>query len=376
VISGLVTAIFGMIVALFPIPSAGGSAPPPSATADPFAPIASPDVGDHCAGGLDADGITDFFSEPIGDFQGADYQRAFRLADGRVLWTFQDAFLSGTLVHNVAMIQSGRCFTLLNSSARSWLLGDDTVHMRRWHWIFDAATDRENDQIHVFVVEMNETGAHYLNRSRPTAMRRVVLDAATFEPVDVVDEAPTGDDLYGWSVTADDDYTYLYSHCYQQFGYDSVLGFGACSGVVKLARVPVGDLDAPRQYWDGAGWVDDHEAAVAVIDGTWVLSGNNPAQISFDGERYLVVEKRDDWFGKTVEFGVADSPTGPFEHVKQVDEPLKCNASVCNTYFASWVPWTDADGSQIWSIGHNRWNGAETASHLSTYRPTFHTVDL
>ncbi|WP_040494409.1 hypothetical protein [Ilumatobacter nonamiensis] len=341
-----------------------------------FDPITSPDVGEHCADSLGSDGISEFFANPIGSFQGADYQRATRLDDGRVLWTFQDAFISGTLVHNAAMIQSGRCFSLLNSGPRSWLLADQTHHMNQWHWPFDASTVVEKDEIHLFVVQMNETGGQYLTRSRPTAMRRVVLDASTLEPIEIIDEEPTGDDLYGWSVTSDDAFTYLYSHCYQQFGFDGLFGFGECVEVVKLARVPLGELDAPREYWDGAGWVDDHQQAQAVIDGTWAFSGNNPAQVRFDGDRYLLVEKRDDWWGSTVEFGVADTATGPFEHSASIDEPLKCDPSACNTYFAAWVPWTDTDGNHIWSIGHNRWNGAETASHLSTYRPTFHTIDL
>lgn len=357
-------------------PAAPTTAVAAVATPDPSDPVSSPDDGEHCAAGLGAHDITAFFAEPIGTFQGADYQRATRLADGRVLWTFQDAFIAGTLVHNAAMIQSGRCFTLLNSGSRSWLLGDQTDHLRRWHWIFDAAVDARDGHIHLFVVEMNETGAHYLSASRPTTMRRVVLDASSLETVDVVAEDPTGADLYGWSVTSDEQFTYLYSHCYQQFGFDGMFGFGECVEVVKVARVPLGQLEAPREYWDGAGWVDDHRAAVAVIDGRWAFSGNNPAQIRFDGERYLLVEKRDDWWGQTVEFGVADAPTGPFDHVATIDQPLKCDSSVCNTYFASWVPWTDTDGDHIWSIGHNRWNGAETASNLDVYRPTFHTVEL
>jgi len=343
---------------------------------DPLGPITSPDVGDQCAAGLDADEINEFFANSIGNFQGADYQRATRLPDGRVLWTFQDAFVSGTLVHNVGMIQSGRCFTMLNSGARSWLLGDQTVHMRQWHWIFDAAPNSDGTEIHLFVVQMNETGGAYLSGSRPTAMRRVVLDSTTLAQIDVIDETATGEDLYGWSITSDDEFTYLYSHCYQQFGFDGMFGFGDCVAVVKLARVPVGDLDAPRQYWNGSGWVGDHTEAVPVVDGAFAFSGNNPAQIGFDGERYLLVEKRDDWWGTTIEFGVAELPTGPFSLVATVDQPLKCSADDCNTYFASWVPWTDSSGANIWSIGHNRWNGAETSSHLSTYRPTFHTVTL
>lgn len=352
------------------------SVEPAPALADPLGPITSPDVGDHCAAGLDADEINEFFSNRIGNFQGADYQRATRLPDGRVLWTFQDAFVSGTLVHNVGMIQSGRCFTMLNSGARSWLLGDQTAHMQQWHWIFDAAPNSDGTEIHLFVVQMNETGGAYLTGSRPTAMRRVVLDSTTLEQIDVIDEATTGEDLYGWSITADDEFTYLYSHCYQQFGFDGLLGFGECVAVVKLARVPLGAFNAAREYWDGAGWVADHTLAVPVVDGAFAFSGNNPAQISFDGERYLLVEKRDDWWGSTIEFGVAERPAGPFTLVTTVDQPLKCSADHCNTYFAAWVPWTDSSGANIWSIGHNRWNGAETSTHLSIYRPTFHAVTL
>jgi hypothetical protein len=343
--------------------------------ADPFAQITSPDVGEQCAAGLSADELTEFFSVPIGGFEGADYQRAFKLDDGRVLWTFQDAFVHGVLVHNVGMVQSGRCFTLLNDGARSWLLGDLTSHMQQWHWILDGGPAADGT-VHLFVIQMNETGGSYLTRTRPTTLRRVVLDATTLEVLDVVEEPPTGDDLYGWAVTGDGAYTYLYSHCYQQFGYDSDFGFGDCVIDVKLARVPIGAFDADREYWDGSGWSPEHTAATPVVDGAFVFSGNNPVQVRFDGERFLLVEKRDDWWGTTIEFGVADQPQGPFEHIGTIDEPTKCDRSACNTYFASWVPWLGDTGAHIWSIGHNRWNGAETHSNLHIYRPTFHRVDM
>ncbi|MGA9275591.1 hypothetical protein [Ilumatobacter sp.] len=342
---------------------------------DPFAPVTSPGVGDYCAAGLSADELSEFFARPIGGFQGADYQRAFKLEDGRVLWTFQDAFIQGTLVHNVGMVQSGRCFTVLNDGGRSWLLGDLTSHMRQWHWILDGGPAADGT-VQLFVVQMNETGGSYLTRTRPSTLRRVVLDSATLEVLDVIDEPPTGEDLYGWAVTGDGTYTYLYSHCYQQFGFDTDFGFGDCVVDVKLARVPVGSFDAAREYWDGSGWSPDHSAAVPVVDGTFVFSGNNPVQVRFDGEQFVLVEKRDDWWGSTIEFGVADQPQGPFVHVRSVDEPVKCDRSVCNTYFASWLPWLDETGAHIWSIGHNRWNGAETSTHLDVYRPTFHRIDL
>ncbi len=347
-----------------------------SSITDPFAPISSPDVGDYCASGLDAADISDFFSQPIGSFQGADYQRAFRLSDDRVLWTFQDAFVSGTLVHNVGMVQSGRCFTLLNDGARSWLLGDLTSHMQQWQWILGGGTDAQGTQLHLYVVQMNETGSSYLSRTRPSALRRVVLDTSTLDVIDVIEESIREGRLYGWSVTSDASYTYLYSHCYQQFGYDTMFGFGDCVADVHLARVPLGEFDADREYWDGIAWNADSATATPVVSASFVGSGNNPAQISYDGTRFVLVQKRDDWWGPTVDFGVADDPQGPFVHVESVDEPLGCDRSECNTYFASWVPWNDSNGDHIWSIGHNRWDGSETHDHLADYRPTFLAISI
>lgn len=341
----------------------------------PLGAITSPDVGEHCADDLGAEALTRFFSDRIGAFGGADYQRAVRLPDDRVLWTFQDAFIDGALLHNVAMVQSGRCFSRLGPTDRSWLLDDLTSSMRRWHWILDGVVSTGGDRVHLYVVEMEETGSQYLSRTRPRVLRRVVLDATTLEVVDIVVEPPTGDDLYGWSVTEGADFTYLYSHCYQQFGYETPLGFGSCAADVRLARVPRGQPESPRTFWDGTGWTTDHTDAVPVVDARLVYSGNNPAQIRFDGTRFVLVEKRDDWFGSAVEFASSDSATGPFRHVATVAEPLRCDAATCNSYFATWLPWTD-DGRLIWSISHNRWDGTETATHLEDYRPTFHSIEL
>jgi hypothetical protein len=248
--------------------------------------------------------------------------------------------------------------------------------MKQWQWILDGGLSADGARFHLFVVQLSETGTSYLSRTRPTGLRRVVLDTSTLEVVAVHDEQPQGAGLSGWSVTSDADYTYLYSHCYQQFGYDTVLGFGACVREVGLARVPLGEFDADREYWHGAGWTTDGTRSAPVVDASFVGSGNNPAHIRFDGEKFVLVEKRDDWWGTTVEFGVANDPHGPSRHVATVEEPLNCDRSECNTYFASWIPWDDSDGTHIWSIGHNRWNGSETHNHLADYRPTFLTISL
>ena len=72
-----------------------------------------------CTSSTDPEGINDFFRGGTA-LTGADYQRAFTLPDGRVLWFFQDPFIRGrygtsTRVHNAALVQNGTCFTLLQT---------------------------------------------------------------------------------------------------------------------------------------------------------------------------------------------------------------------------------------------------------------------
>jgi hypothetical protein len=340
---------------------------------DRFGPITSVDAGPNCATSLSAADLAAFFSGPIGPFQGGDYQRTVRLPDDRVLWTFQDAFIEGALVHNAAFVQSGRCFTLLDPSRASWLLADETIPLRRWHWILGGDVTTDRTRIALFVVEMRETGDRYLHRPRPVVLRRIDLDATSLEVIGMREQPRTGDDLYGWSVTSDDRYTYLYSHCFQQFGYDSLFGSAPCVEHVKVARLPRGRFDAAPEYWNGSTWSGSHTDAVPVIDGTFVYSGNNPAQVRFDGTSFWLVEKRDDWWGATIEFGVSSRPGGPFTHVGTLPQPTACDPAVCNTYFAGWVPWRDPSGALIWSISRNVWSGASSPDQFDRYRPTFGT---
>lgn len=343
---------------------------------DSLSTLTSPDVGAACADGLSAADLTAFFGAPVGSLQGADYQRATRLPDDRVLWTFQDAFLDGALAHNAGLIQSGRCFTLLNRDQHSWLFPERTIDQRRWYWPLAGAPTNDGTRIVLFVVEMHEGGPTFLSHPIPTRLHRVELDATTLDVPSTHDESATLPDLYGWSITDDGAHTYLYSHCFQQFGYDGLLGFGPCAEYVKVARVPVGEFDATREYWDGSTWTQDHQLAAPVVDGTFVMSGNNPAQFQFDRGRFLLIEKRDDWWGTTVEFGVSLRATGPFERFVSIPEPLACDRSTCDTYFASWIPWRDADGSHIWSISCNLWDGSETCRRLDLYGPRFGTISI
>jgi hypothetical protein len=357
----------------------------PSEVSDPFAPITSVDEGEHCAANLDAAGIEAFFSQPIGAFQGGDYQRAFKLPDGRVLWTFQDAFVSGTLVHNVGMVQSGRCFTMLNSGRRSWLLGDQTSHMNEWHWIFDGAVSADGTEFHLYVAQMTARTGNYIDgKVDVTGLNRIVLDAASLDVKTVFAETIEGLDLYGWSVTNDANWTYLYSHCYLQFGH-SEFGAHECATNTKLARVPLGQFDADREYWDGIAWSSNPASAANLVDGLFIVptgygplpSTNNPVNVRFTGDHYVMISNPGDWWGNMIFTATAQEPQGPWT-IESREELVvdKCEGTVtggCSSYYASWMPWLDSTGEHIWAIGHNTW-GVHTTSALWVYRPTFHSV--
>ena len=123
-----------------PVPPAQPESPPPApSTAYPttFTPAGyvATDVG--CAEGTSAPALDAFFRERIGPVLGLDYQHVYPLGGDRYLWLFQDTFIDHTglatsfdqasFAHNTAMVQQGRCFTLLH---RGHADGTDVVRAR------------------------------------------------------------------------------------------------------------------------------------------------------------------------------------------------------------------------------------------------------
>ena len=350
--------------------------PPQPAMPDPLAPVTSPNSGAWCANGTDAASLNAFFSQAHGTFYGADYQRSYRLPDGRVLWMFQDAFITNTagvktLQHNVGMIQSGRCFSLLRAGTsavpKSWILWDKTVDRHVWYWPMGGAPSADGKTFQLFMAEMTERGSGYLTKTEPTAMYIVNIRVSDLWVTGYAKAPDTSGELYGWSVTSDSQWTYLYGHCYKQFGW-GFLGHDACTQYMKVARVPKGQVWAAPQYWNGTGWASSAAAAVPVVSSATFGGTINPGQVMFDGTRFNLIIKEGDWWGSVVYVGTSTSPTGPWTRVTTVTPAVKCSS--CNTYFASWIPWRNPDGKLIWGLSHNRWDGAIS----SVYRPSVSAV--
>jgi len=349
----------------------------PVASAAPSAPV----QGQVCLASTTAASLGRLFDTEPGGVVGADYQRAHPLGDGSVLWLFQDAAVRRgpddiTIVHNIAVVQHGSCFDVRYGGTRSnpqpFLFAQQTDQYDRWFWPLGAELGTDG-RLYVFVAEMVERGPRYLTETTPVATRIAVFDPATEQVVATTSPANSSAALYGWSVTSDRQWTYLYANCYRQFGFDGYEGVAAhdrqCAPRITLARVPRGDILAAPSYWDGSGWQPDPARAVPVYPTAGRLANAN--QIVFTGSSFMSVNKPDDWWGDVIEIARAEHPAGPFTIIDRVGVAPKC--SECNTFFGSWIPSDAIDRPPnrfVFGIAHNRWDGRITA----LYRPTFHEV--
>ena len=334
-----------------------------------------------CLPDLSVQSLSTMFDTEPGGIIGADYPRTLALPNGNVLWTFQDARVrtptGARYVHNIGMMQVGACFSILvggsSSSPQAWLFPDQTAPQFRWFWPLDAEMGADG-QIYVFSVEMNERGDGYLTRAEPggTFVARVDPDNWNVEWYGT--PADTSNDLYGWSIESDDEWTYLFAHCHRQFGWDPIFDIPAhdrsCSDRVTVGRVPLGALFEPPTYWAGSSWSPDRSRAQPVIPRSGRFT--SPTQIVEKNGRWLAVTKLDDWWGSEILIESVVHPTGPYTTVERRRATTKCEVD-CNTYFASWIEGQNADrpnDPMIISLSHNRWDGEP--SHI--YRPTYDVV--
>ena len=193
---------------------------------------------------------------------------------------------------------------------------------------------------------MHERGARYLAHTRADRhvdrhARPVTLDAA--QPrAGTRSRAPR---CTGGRSPPTGRYTYLFAHCYRQFGF-GFLGHDPCTAEVRVARVPRGQLDAPRVL-GRPGWVADPAAAVNIAPppARTASAAVNPMQIAYADGRWIAVTKEGDWWGTTIYLDQAPGRPGrgPPRHGRT---PTPLGDRDHNTYFASLVAvhWRTARG--------------------------------
>ncbi|MCU1400526.1 MAG: hypothetical protein JWN62_3635, partial [Acidimicrobiales bacterium] len=319
-------------------------------------------------------------------FGGGDYQHAYPLPDGRILWLFQDLYFSNdnnlnqplnNAAHNAGLIESGGCFTVLGSQGRDFIGDVETIDSRRWFWPLDGEIGADGN-LWVYMAEMaNPAGSGANAGALPVRTWLAIVDPNTLQQISFAPAPDSGASriLYGWSVASNDQYSYLYGHCYRQFAND-VNGPGefdsTCMPSTYVARVPLGHFDADPEYWNGSGWTVDARAAVPVL----TRGAANPMSVQWFGDEWVNATKMDDWWGSTITVDVAKDPQGPWTTVQtlSVVGDRKCSNG-CGNYAATLLPWLDSTGKMTIALS----NGGEYALWLANgalYRPTFYTVPV
>jgi hypothetical protein len=369
--SGVVRTVVLVSMALVLGVSIGSSGRPPD-------PVAAASTASVCLAGTTPGHLDQLFAAEPGGVIGADYQRTTPLADGRVLWTFQDAEVrlpgGGTrLVHNVGMVQEGNCFSMLiggtSVDPRPWLFAEATTPFSRWFWPLGAEVGADG-LLYVFVAEMYERSPGYLIRTEPVSTAVAMVDTQTWNVVRTTTPTDSSASLYGWSIASDATWTYLFAQCHRQFGYDlfifTLAHDQSCSSRVTVARVPKGRLLAAPTYWAGRGWSADPSSAVPIIETKNRMV--NATQFVRVANTWMAITKVGDWWGDRILIERAERAVGPYSVVSVIPAVPKCVRD-CNTYFASWIPSSQA-GQLTYGLSHNRWDGIASV----VYRPTFGAI--
>lgn len=335
-----------------------------------------------CAPSATAAGLDAFFGgDDAAGLAGADYPHAIALPDGRTLWLFQDAFVGADaslfgdrFAHNAALVQEGSCFELLpapggdgTSFIGSWV----EEGLNDWVWPLDAEIGADGN-LWLFVAEVHNperTGA--ATGAVPLGTWRARYSLPELELIDFQPAADPGRALFGYSIVSDDDWTYLYGHCYTQFAAArQAIGFDpACSPHAYLARVPKGQLDDELEYWDGDGWTERRAARESVL----TAEQSMPVSVERFGDVYVAVSDEDDWFGADVVVRTAPLPQGPWTEVLRYTPAVRCAG--CNNYGAFVLPRLEGDQVVI-AQSNNAWDMAEAFADASRYRIDVRAVDV
>ena len=335
----------------------------------------------ECAAGSTAAELDAFFAaDDAAGLAGADYPHAVALPDGRTLWLFQDAFV-GTdallgddrFAHNAALVQTGNCFEMLPASGgdgTSWIGSWVEDELNTWIWPLDAEIGADGHLWLFLAAVRNERGDGAAAGAEPVGTWRARYRLPDLELIDLEPAEDASNELFGYSIVSDEDWTYLYGHCYRQFLPDG--GFDpSCSPHVYLARVPRGRLDNQPWYWsEDQGWTRDRSLRTPVMSAQLTM----PVSVERFGDVYVAASDEDDWFGSDVVVRTADAPQGPWREAVRYTPATKCEQ--CNNYGAFVLPRLER-GKVVIAHSNNAWDmEREAFTDASRYRISVNAVSV
>jgi hypothetical protein len=379
-----------------PIPAEPADMTPPSTLAPPpWAATTRTTAGGHlgvdvgCAADLGYQALDRFFAARVGPVIGWDYQHVYPLGGDRFLWLFQDTFIDhagvvGNLgearfVHNAALLQQGRCFTLLHRGTTNrpapFEEGDGTGKVLT-SWFWPMGGELADGTLQVFWAQMvkdaddprppDGLGWH------PERLWLATYDATTLERLSF---APATDQgvapIFGYAVSSDATHTYLFGNTFEQ---NLVREGGFWNGPhsatrMWLARVPRGRLTAPPEYRTADGWSANRVDAVPFLSRFYA---ENPMQPRYLDGQWVAATDVDGYWGDALAIDVAADPWGPWTTVEFFGLRPRNSDPLMNTYHAHLMPWRDPFGSVVVSVSNNARNMLRDAwPRPDRYRPMF-----
>lgn len=291
------------------------------------------------------------------------------LPNGKTLWLFGDSFIGtvnpdqsiaagARMIRNCAMLQDGDSLTALYGgtfqSPESFVKSANEA--AAWYWPEHGLV--ENDTLKIFFSE-------FILASGPSGFnfkyKAAHLARFTYPGIGLVDltKLPYYDlngVCYGNSLMVEDGYTYIYGRKETDTVYHIPYS--------HVARVPVGNLLAPWEFYTGSTWSADPAAtgrmsSAAVSQEYGVFKLNN---------RFVLISQ-EIWFSKKIYPYTSNTPSGPWTRGKLLYETPILFANTF-TYNAFPHPQFNAGDKLLVSYNTNG-NFADIFKNVEVYRPRF-----
>ena len=122
--------------------------------------------------------------------------------------------------HNAALVQTGNCFEMLPANGgdgTSWIGSWVEDELNTWIWPLDAEIGADGHLWLFLAAVRNERGDGAAAGAEPVGTWRARYRLPDLELIDLEPAEDASNELFGYSIVSDDDWTYLYGHCYRQF---------------------------------------------------------------------------------------------------------------------------------------------------------------
>jgi hypothetical protein len=291
------------------------------------------------------------------------------LPDGKTLWLFGDSFIGtvksdmsiaagAKMIRNCAVLQDGDSLTALYGG--SFLNPESFVKAANeaaaWYWPEHGLV--ENDTLKIFFSEFvlapGPSGFNF--KYKAAHLARLAYPAISLIDLTDLPYYELNGVSYGNSVLVEDGYTYIYGRQETDTVYHIPYP--------HVARVPVGNILAPWEFYTGNGWSADPLAtkrmsSAAVSQEFGVIRLKN---------KYVMISQ-EIWFSKKIYPYTSNTPVGPWTRGRLLYETPILFANTF-TYNAFPHPQFNKDDQLLISYNSNG-NFADIFTNVEVYRPRF-----